>query len=71
MVAVNGPEATTIDVPLTFLGSGMYRLVSAADDEADPAVVVLGDEGVNRGATIRMRLRAGGGYLGRLSRSDP
>lgn len=71
VVALNGPEATTIDVPLTFLGSGTYRLLSAADDEADPAAVVLGDAHVNRGATIRVRLRAGGGYLGRLSRSDP
>ena len=70
VVAINGPEAQTIGVPLAFLGPGAYRLVSAADDEANPAAVVSGDTRVNRSATIQVRLRAAGGYLGRLSRSD-
>jgi alpha-glucosidase len=68
LVVVNGPDARTLQVPLTFLGAGPYRLSAAADDAADAAALRISTSRVDRGATVTIELRAGGGFLGRLSR---
>ena len=68
LVVVNGPDARTLQVPLTFLGAGPYRLSAAADDLADAAALRMSAASVDRGATVTIELRAAGGFLGRLSR---
>jgi alpha-glucosidase len=71
VVVVNGPEARTLDIPLTFLDAGPRRLVAAADDPAEAADVRMSTRPVDRGVTLTVALRPGGGYLARISPPAP
>ena len=65
---VNGPEARTLRVALSFLGGGAYRTRFARDDAADAAAVRMETGTARRGDAITVELRAGGGFLGGLTR---
>jgi alpha-glucosidase len=67
LAVVNGPQAQTITVPLTFLGPGGYQALAAGDRKDDPAGVDLQEAKLNRSATLTIELGAGGGYLGKFS----
>lgn len=65
---VNGPEARTLRVALSFLGGGVYRTRLARDDETEAAALRMETGTARRGDAITVELRAGGGFLGRLTR---
>jgi alpha-glucosidase len=62
-----GPQAKTIRVPLSFLGDGPYKSVLVHDGAADDATLEFENAIQKRGDSLTIKLRAGGGLLGRFS----
>jgi alpha-glucosidase len=65
VAAMCGPEARSVQVPLSFLGSGQYEVSAVRDGESDASVVVERTT-KERGDALRVELRAGGGFVARL-----
>src|SRR5439155_3103764 len=63
LAVVNGTDGRTLDVPLSFLGKGMYHAMIVRDDRNNPAAVEIErHKTFDSGATIHLELRAGGGF---------
>jgi alpha-glucosidase len=63
---INGGSARTLDIPLTFLPSGKYRVLAAKDDlRALPGVDIEEIDIVSDGS-FKVALAAGGGFAGRF-----
>jgi alpha-glucosidase len=69
LAVLNGPEARTLRLPLSFLGDGNYRALSIGDRDDDPAAVKREDATVAKDGAIDVRLRAGGGLIARFDRA--
>jgi alpha-glucosidase len=65
---MNGEAARTVTVPLAFLGAGRYQALLIRDSEEDPAGVRIEEASFVRERSIRIALRAGGGFIGRFSK---
>ena len=65
-----GPQAKTIHLPLSFLGDGQYRSVQVHDSPADNTKVEIENSIHERKDSLTIELRAGGGFLGRFSKSQ-
>jgi alpha-glucosidase len=63
-----GPQARTIQVPLTFLGNGQYKAALVRDEKEKADAVVLENETVQRTDTITIEMPNGGGFVGRFTR---
>ena len=63
-----GPEAKTIQVPLSFLGDGDYKAVLVRDVKDDPASVNVEKSTAKRGDTLTIEMANGGGFVGRFSK---
>jgi hypothetical protein len=61
---LNGPEADSIRVPLSFLGLGEYRALLISDHETDPAAVEIENTTLYRTDSLELELSAGGGFIG-------
>jgi alpha-glucosidase len=68
LAIVNGPTASTVRVPASFLGSGEYRAMMVRDREDDPAAVKIEEATVGKDDPIAIDLRAGGGFIARFDR---
>ncbi len=68
LAAMCGPQAKTIRVPLSFLGSGPYQAVLVRDTGVDRATVSLEAATFERGDSLTVEMRAGGGFVGRFSK---
>jgi alpha-glucosidase len=68
LAVVNGPEARTIHVPLTFLDEGRCRSLEIADNASDPAAVQVSESAVQSTQTVPVELSSGGGFVARLTR---
>jgi alpha-glucosidase len=66
LAVMNGPEARTIRVPLTFLGPGGYRAMLVRDSPDDAAAVKIENINASRGDVVSIELRAGGGFIARF-----
>jgi alpha-glucosidase len=64
---LNGPTARRVSVRCGFLGQGRYRAALARDKGEDGAAIELEDGELSRGDVIDLDLRAGGGFVARLS----
>ena len=62
-----GPGATTLHVPLTFLGPGTYK-TSVVRDGANDATVNMQQTTQKRDDTIDIDLKAGGGLIARFTK---
>jgi alpha-glucosidase len=62
-----GPQAKTIQVPLSFLGEGPYKAWLVSDDTKNDAAVVLAERMVQRDDTFEIEMVNGGGFVGRFS----
>jgi alpha-glucosidase len=62
-----GPQAKTIQVPLSFLGEGPYKASLVSDDTKNDAAVVLAERTVQRDDTFEIEMVNGGGFVGRFS----
>ena len=63
-----GPQARTIQVPLSFLGDGQYNVSLVRDNKENDAAVVLEDRTVRRGDTLTIEMSSGGGFVGHFSK---
>ena len=68
LAILNGPVAKTLDVPLSFLGSGKYNAVLVRDSASAADAVDIQNSVYSRGQSLRIDLQAGGGFIGRFSR---
>ncbi|MCS7314726.1 MAG: glycoside hydrolase family 97 catalytic domain-containing protein [Bryobacterales bacterium] len=68
LAAVNGPAPRRLEVPLNFLGGGVYRVLLARDHPGDPAALEVEHREARREQTLSVELLAGGGCLARFSR---
>ena len=64
---VNGPEARTIDVPLSFLGAGSFKTITVRDVPGKSDDLHLAESTHRKGATIEVKLEPGGGFVAAFS----
>ena len=69
LAAMNGPGARTLDVPLSFLSAGSYRSALVRDEAPDGSTVRVESTVLTPKNTITLDLRAGGGFLGRFTKT--
>jgi alpha-glucosidase len=63
-----GPQAKTIRVPLSFLGSGRYKASMIFDNKENAAAVVTEERVGRRYDTLKIEMINGGGFVGRFSK---
>jgi alpha-glucosidase len=68
LAVVNGPDARTLRVPLSFLGEGGYKALVVRDRKGDPAAVEVENTAARRADTLRIELSKGGGFIVRFTR---
>jgi alpha-glucosidase len=69
LAVLNGPEARTLRLPLSFLGAGNYRALIIGDRDDDPAAVKREEATIAKDGAIDVRLRVGGGLIARFDRA--
>jgi alpha-glucosidase len=69
LAILNGPEARTVRVPLSFLGTGPYRSLLVRDRKDDPAALDVGESTATRDDSVDVDLRAGGGFIARFTKA--
>lgn len=67
VAAMNGPVERTTGVSLAFLGRGRYDALIARDRSDTAAAVDVVRETVSGGDTLRIPMRAAGGFIARLT----
>jgi hypothetical protein len=67
VAVVNGPVARTLRIDLRFLGPARYDALLVRDTPDDPAAVPIEHTTIIRSATLTADLRAGGGFIARLT----
>jgi len=63
-----GPQAKTIQVPLSFLGDGAYKALLVRDNKEKADAVVMEDKTAQRSDTLTIEMSNGGGFVGRFSK---
>jgi alpha-glucosidase len=66
LAAMNGPEARSISVPLSFLSAGRYQGTLVRDDAPDGSTVRIESTVHSQKDSIALDLRGGGGFLARF-----
>ncbi|MCI0377735.1 MAG: glycoside hydrolase family 97 protein [Gemmataceae bacterium] len=66
LAIVNGPDALTLKLPLSFLRAGKHEAHVIRDDPAEAAAVRFETTTVNREDWLTIPLGAGGGFVGRF-----
>lgn len=67
---LNGPDARSLKVPLTFLASGNYAAHIVVDDATNPAAVKTEHARFTPKDILNLQLLPGGGYVAALLRGD-
>src|SRR5262249_38329097 len=67
LAIMNGANARTLQIPLAFLGSGKYQAMLVRDQKEDAAAVAIENPEVSLNNSIKIELRAGGGFIGRFT----
>jgi alpha-glucosidase len=68
LAVMNGEQAKTIQVPLSFLGNGTYKSVLVHDNQANAEAVMLQNRTVRREDALTIELIPGGGFVGRFTK---
>jgi alpha-glucosidase len=63
---LNGLQARTVKIPLSFLGSGSYNTLVLHDDEDNPASAIVINSSANQNDIINITLGEGGGFMTRF-----
>lgn len=66
VAVANGPEARSLKLDLSFLGSGPYAALQVRDDPANAAAVHVSTTTMTKTSRLAIDLRAGGGFIARL-----
>ncbi len=64
---INGGEATTLDLPLNFLGRGEYKMTQLGDAPNRDDAWQRGERTVKRSDRVQLSLRPGGGCVAQLN----
>ena len=67
LAILNGPEARTFKVPLSFLGEGRCQALLIADPPDNPAALRVEKTEVNRDEAMPVKLSPGGGFIARFT----
>jgi alpha-glucosidase len=67
LAAMCGPDARTLEVPLSFLGAGQYRSTLVRDGAPDGSTVTVESAVHTQKDTLALALGPGGGFVGRFS----
>jgi alpha-glucosidase len=67
LAILNGPEARTFKVPLSFLGEGRCQALLVADPPDNPAALRVEKTEVNRDEAMPVELSPGGGFIARFT----
>jgi len=68
LAVMSGPHAGTIQVPLSFLGSGRYEATIVRDNRDNPAAVVMDKKSAQRNDVLPIEMIDGGGFVARFSK---
>jgi alpha-glucosidase len=68
VAAMNGPQARTVTVDLSFLRTGAYTALIARDRPDDPAAIEVETRQLARDRPLSIDMRAGGGFVLRLDK---
>jgi alpha-glucosidase len=68
LAVMNGDEAQTIQVPLSFLDEGRYQAKLVGDHKEDSGAVTLQNKTVQREDVLAIDMIAGGGFVGRFTK---
>jgi alpha-glucosidase len=66
LAVMDGVEAQSIKVPLTFLGPGSYQSMLIRDSGEGPDAEQIERKSLRREDTLTINLRTGGGFIGRF-----
>ncbi len=66
VAAMNGPQARTVTLDLTFLGPATYKALIVKDKLDDPAAIDVETREVSRGKPLEIAIRGAGGFVVRL-----
>jgi alpha-glucosidase len=65
---LNGVDAQTIRVPLSFLGTGTYQSMLIRDSGNGPDAEEIEQRSLRPEDSLTINLRSGGGFIGRFTR---
>ena len=63
-----GPDAKTIQVPLSFLGDGEYNARLVSDNKENSAALVMSKNKFKKSDTLKIEMINGGGFVARFTR---
>jgi len=66
LVIANGPSGRSVEEPLSFLGQGSHEALLVRDEVDEPAAVRVEHVTVRARDSLRIDLRAGGGFVARI-----
>jgi len=69
LAVLNGPEARTVAVPLSFLSSGQYRASVVRDRKEDSGAVQIETTTARNNDSWTLELASGGGFIARFSKN--
>jgi alpha-glucosidase len=68
LAVINGPNARTLKLPQSFLGSGQYKAMIVRDRLDEPAAVNIESGTAKKNNSLSVEMRAGGGFIARFSK---
>ena len=71
IAVLNGPQARSLKIDLSFLAAGSYKAMLVRDDPDNAAAEKIERTSLTRQGSINTTLRGGGGFIGRLTRKEP
>ncbi len=66
LAIMNGPEARSVTIPLSFLARGRYRALLVRDELDNAAAVKLESSSMTRADQLKIAMRPGGGFIARF-----
>jgi alpha-glucosidase len=63
---MNGPEAKSVEIPLSFVGSALREGMLVKDLRDDPAAVEIEHRSLKKSDSLKIDMRPGGGFIARL-----
>jgi alpha-glucosidase len=69
LAILNGPAARTLQVPLSFLGSGGHQAMIVRDRPDNAAAVTIENTTARRSDSLKIQLNDGGGFIARFFRN--
>jgi alpha-glucosidase len=68
LAVIGGPDAQTVQVPLSFLGPDAYEAMLIRDSGSGPDAEEIEHRSARREESLTINLRPGGGFIGRFTR---